>query len=139
MATFTEAEIKQIHRLFSLEREELHPGSSLRTAISQTERDDVTYSTTFVEDVQVLLVEITALDTEITQQAADSNVREFREEGFYRVRYQDNGGLVGVSSAEKGSKMQEIKRLLKLDEYITTGSQQYARVIGIQSLNGSFS
>lgn len=125
---FTESQIKQIWDLFELEREELHPSSALRMCLAQTEQDDATYSTTIVSDVQTLLVELTALETEISEAGDQAGLKEIEISGFHRQEWEKGASPMSRPLAQKQEKKTRISRLLKLEDYITTGSAQYARV-----------
>ena len=135
MATFTEAEKKQIWELFELEREELHPNSSFRQALAQTESDDVTYSTDIVGDVKYLLTEITTLqDTTIPAEAAESAYEVIDIDDDYRVQIKDGGDPANYSRSQLTGKVERIRTLLQLDRY-SLQSAQYAKVLGYWGAN----
>lgn len=138
MATFSTNEIDQIWEIFNLEREELHTGSALLTCLSQTESDDVTYGTTIVEKVQRLLIELTQLETEIEAVADGAGIEVIDIEDFYRVEQKDSGSPLSRPLAIKAQKKERIATLLKLDQYISTGSAQYARVNSIGGGSGRY-
>ena len=128
MATFTQNQIEQMWELFNLEREELHTGSALRNCLTQTEQDDATHGTTIVEMVQALLVEITAIEADIQETGSETSTKRIRIDQHYEQEFKDSADVLTRPFSLKSQKKERIATLIRLLEYISTGSAQYARV-----------
>jgi len=134
--TFTDTDIKGLWELFALPRTELHDGSAFRQCLTQTEADDVTYSTTVVDDVRLLLSEISTLETTIATDAAETKYKRVDVFQDYEVDYGDSDPA-NYSRGQREIKKQRIRNLIELDRYVSQ-SNQYARVIGINDVTGLY-
>ena len=134
--TFTDTDIKSLWELFELPRTELHDGSAFRQCLTQTEADDVTYSTTVVDDVRLLLSEISTLETIIATDAAETKYKRVDIFQDYEIDYGDSDPA-NYSRGQREIKKQRIRNLIELDRYVSQ-SNQYARVIGINDVTGLY-
>lgn len=133
MATFTEANIKQIWNIFGMEREQLAAGSALRSACTDLQQWDIDNGQDLVTDVQTLLAEITALDSAIAAAQGSAGYGSVAIDKEVTVSYKAGGSALSADISNREGKVAQIRNILQLDRYAGTVTGLYTRVLGISA------
>ena len=136
MATFSEDDVKAIWKILNLDRNELKTGSSLRQALKDLEKFDVDNGQDLVTDAQDLVTEIIGLDASILSAQASGGRQRIDYDGDVSITYKDNASPVTIQTSQRSAKVEELKNLLRLDQYNLTGAT-IAKVTGVSTIFGT--
>lgn len=134
---FNETDIQYLWECFSLDRDELSPGSSFRMAFTGLQTFDSTNSTALVASIQTYIEALRALETTtIPGLESESKLSSYSVVNQYSQTYRDGGSTqaLNIAYAKKERLKAKIWKILGLDTYI--GSPKVARVKGVNSGSG---
>lgn len=127
---FSNDETIQIWTLFSLKPEELEQNSNLRDALQYLEQFDAREGTTLVSTVQDLLERITTEETAKESAFDRSAYQRYAIAGGEDVMLRQGSDPVVIASGKVAALKTQVKRILKLDEFLYNGNRTVARVRG---------
>jgi hypothetical protein len=133
---FTEAQVNQLRGLFNYSRDQLIQGSGLRTALSQAIAFDTAHGTTIEAQVKELLGDIEDGEAAIMAALGNAGVKRYDIYQEIETEYKEGGSAGQSLIATKQARIEEIRTLLDLDNYVFD-TAPYARVVGINSNYGS--
>ena len=120
MATFSEDDIKAIWKILNLDRNELKTNSSLRQALKDLEKFYTDNGQDLVTDAQDLVTEIIALDASILSAQASGGLQSINYDGDVSKTYKANASPVTIQTSQRSAKVEELKNILRLDQYNLT-------------------
>ena len=133
MATFTDAEKKQLWRLFSNDTDDLIDGSGFLTAISNFEAEDLKYpSYELVPGVQADLAAIATLESSIATLQPQGVKASLNVPNQFSESYATGSSQLQGTIQRKEQLIESIRQKLKLEEYI--GNPQQSKVLGVQAM-----
>lgn len=134
---FSEDDVKAVWKILNLDRNELKTGSSLRQAMADLEQFDADNGQSLVDDTVELIEQINTLDTQILTAQASGGRQRIDYHGDVSITYKDNASPVTIQTSQRSAKVEELKKLLRLDQYNLTGSA-IAKVTGISTITGTY-
>ena len=133
MATFTDAEKKQLWELFSNDTDDLTDGSSFLLAISDFEAEDLAHPTYgLVTGVQVQLASLITLDSDISDDQSAGAATSKSIPNQYSITYASGSNSIQGKTQQKSQVIESIRQKMKFEQYI--GDPMQSRVLGVQAM-----